>query len=46
MAERKWEKVDITLTKEERGSFRKALIIIVIIEALGLVPYMLYKILH
>lgn len=44
MAERKWEKVDITLTDEERQSFRNALIIFAIIEALVLIPVMLYRI--
>ncbi|HKR02853.1 MAG TPA: hypothetical protein VJT09_19400 [Pyrinomonadaceae bacterium] len=43
MAE-KWEKVEITLTEEERTSFRSALIIFVIVEALVLVPFVLYKI--
>ncbi len=46
MAERKWEKVDITFTAEERKSFRNALIIFAIIEALVLIPVMLYKIFH
>jgi predicted nucleic acid-binding Zn ribbon protein len=44
MAERKWEKVDISFTDEERKSFRNALIIFAIIEALVLIPVMLYKI--
>ncbi len=44
MAERKWEKVDITLTDEERKSFRNALIIFAIIEALVLIPAILYRI--
>jgi predicted nucleic acid-binding Zn ribbon protein len=44
MAERKWEKVDISFTEEERKSFRNALIIFAIIEALVLIPVMLYKI--
>ncbi len=44
MAERKWEKVDITLTDEERKSFRNALIIFAVIEALVLIPAMLYRI--
>lgn len=44
MAERKWEKVDITFTDEERKSFRNALIIFAIIEALVLIPVVLYKI--
>lgn len=43
MAERKWEKVDITLTGEERRSFTKALIIFAIIEALVLVPFVLHR---
>jgi predicted nucleic acid-binding Zn ribbon protein len=46
MAERKWEKVDISFTDEERKSFRNALIIFAIIEALVLIPVMLYKIFH
>ena len=46
MAERKWEKVDISLTDEERKSFRNALIIFSIIEALVLIPAMLYRILR
>jgi predicted nucleic acid-binding Zn ribbon protein len=46
MAERKWEKVDISLTDEERKSFRNALIIFSIIEALVLIPVVLYKIFH
>lgn len=40
----KWEKVEITLTDEERRSFRNALIIFAIIEALVLVPLVLYRI--
>ncbi|MBA2734360.1 MAG: hypothetical protein H0U54_15970 [Acidobacteria bacterium] len=44
MAERKWEKVDITLTDEERKSFRNALIIFAVIEALVLIPAVLYRI--
>lgn len=40
----KWEKVDMTLTGEERKSLRNALIIFAIIEALVLVPFVLYKI--
>lgn len=44
MAERKWEKVDITLTDEERSSFRKAIIIFAIIEALVLIPFLLHSI--
>jgi hypothetical protein len=40
----KWEKVDIALTSEERRSFKNALIIFAIIEALVLVPFVLYKI--
>jgi hypothetical protein len=40
----KWEKVDMTLTLEERKSFRNALIIFAIIEALVLVPFVLYRI--
>ena len=44
MAERKWEQVDITLTDEERRSFTQALIIFAIIEALVLVPLVLYRI--
>ena len=40
----KWEKVDMTLTLEERKSFRNAFVIIAIIEALVLVPFMLYRI--
>ncbi|HWT00004.1 MAG TPA: hypothetical protein VN256_07135 [Pyrinomonadaceae bacterium] len=39
---RKWEKVDVTLTDEERRSFRSAIIIFAIIESLVLIPYMLY----
>lgn len=46
MAERKWEKVNITLTDEERRNFRNALIIFSIIEALVLIPAVLYKIFH
>jgi predicted nucleic acid-binding Zn ribbon protein len=46
MAERKWEKVDISFTDEERRSFRNALIIFAIIEALVLIPVVLYKIFH
>lgn len=46
MAERKWEKVDISFTDEERKSFRNALIIFAIIEALVLIPFMLYKLFH
>jgi hypothetical protein len=44
MAERKWEKVDISLTDEECQSFRNALVIFAIIEALVLIPAMLYTI--
>ena len=44
MAERKWEKVDISFTHEEQKSFRNALIIFAIIEALILIPVMLYRI--
>ena len=40
----KWEKVDMTLTGEERKSFRSALIILAIVEALVLVPFVLSKI--
>lgn len=43
---RKWEKVDIELTDEERRSFRSALIVFAIIEALVLVPYVLYRVLR
>lgn len=43
MTER-WEKVDMTLTSAERKSFRNALVIFAIIEALVLVPFVLYKI--
>ena len=43
---RKWEKVDIVLTDEERRSFRNALIIFAIIEAAVLVPYVLYRLLR
>lgn len=42
----KWEKVDIIVTDEERKSFRNALIIFAIIEALVLVPSLLYLILR
>lgn len=40
----KWEKVEITFTDEERRSFKNALIIFAIIEALVLIPFMLYRI--
>lgn len=40
----KWEKVDMTLTDEESKSIKNALIIFAIIEALVLVPFVLYKI--
>ena len=43
---RKWEKVDIVLTDEERRSFKGAVIIFAIIEALVLVPYVLYTLLR
>ncbi len=43
---RKWEKVDILLTNEERQSFKSALIIFAIIEALVFIPYMVYTMLH
>ena len=43
MAE-KWEKVEIKLTEDERRSFRSALIIFVIVEALVLVPFVLSKV--
>jgi hypothetical protein len=39
---RKWEEVDIKLTDEERRSFRSAIIVFAIIEALVFIPYMLY----
>ena len=42
----KWEKVDIVLTNEERKSFRNALIIFAIIEALVLIPFLLYSMLR
>ena len=40
----KWEKVDMTLTSEESKSLKNALIIFAIIEALVLVPFVLYRI--
>ena len=40
----KWEKVEIKLTEEERKSFRSALIIFAIVEALVLIPFVLYKV--
>ena len=40
----KWEKVEITFTDEERRSFKNALVIFAIIEALVLIPLMLYRI--
>ena len=43
MAE-KWEKVDMTLTDEESKSIKSALVIFAIIEALVLVPFVLYRI--
>ncbi|HEX8845215.1 MAG TPA: hypothetical protein VF791_11255 [Pyrinomonadaceae bacterium] len=46
MPERKWEKVEISFTDEERTSFRKAIIIFAIIEAIVLVPFVLYSILR
>ena len=46
MKMRKWEKVDIRLTDEERRSFRGAIIVFAIAEALVLVPYVLYTLLR
>jgi hypothetical protein len=43
MTER-WEKVDMTLTDEESRSVKSALIIFAIVEALVLVPFVLYRI--
>ena len=43
---RKWEKVDIKLTDEERRSFRSAIIVFAIIEALVFIPYMLYTLMR
>lgn len=43
---RKWEKVDIKLTDEERRSFKSALIVFAIVESLVFIPYMLYTMLR
>jgi predicted nucleic acid-binding Zn ribbon protein len=42
----KWEKVEFSFTDEERRSFRNALIIFAIIEALVLIPVLLLRIIR
>ncbi|HYG82651.1 MAG TPA: hypothetical protein VD861_19810 [Pyrinomonadaceae bacterium] len=43
---RKWEEVDIKLTDEERRSFRSAIIVFAIIEALVFIPCLLYTLIR